>query len=199
MISAGKKFENRLIIEKSPYLLQHAHNPVDWYPWGEEAFRRAKAQDKPVFLSVGYSACHWCHVMEKESFEDDEVAKLLNEFYIPVKVDREERPDVDAVYMKACQAMTGSGGWPMTIIMTPDQMPFFAATYLPKSGRNGLYGMMDVLPEIARQWKTSREKLLASGEEIGRFLSREAADAPKPDEPSRELLKIASAKLKALF
>lgn len=115
---------NKLINEKSPYLLQHAHNPVDWYPWCEEAFLKAKQEDKPIFLSIGYSSCHWCHVMEKESFEDEEVAKILNDKYISIKVDREERPDVDNTYMIFCQAVTGSGGWPLTIIMTPEQKPF---------------------------------------------------------------------------
>ena len=123
---------NRLVFEKSPYLLQHAGNPVDWYPWGEEAFAAAKKQDKPVFLSIGYTTCHWCHVMERESFENMEVGKLLSKHFICVKVDREERPDIDAVYMTVTQQMTGSGGWPMTVIMTPDKRPFFAGTYFPK-------------------------------------------------------------------
>ena len=119
---------NRLIKETSPYLLQHAHNPVDWYPWGSEALRRAKDEDRPILLSIGYSACHWCHVMERESFEDEEIAALMNEHFVPVKVDREERPDLDAIYMDAVQAMTGSGGWPMTVFLTPEGRPFFAGT-----------------------------------------------------------------------
>ena len=136
---------NRLKQEKSPYLLQHGENPVDWYPWGEEAFQRAAREDKPVFLSIGYSTCHWCHVMAHESFEDEEVAGLLNREFVCIKVDREERPDVDAVYMSVCQAVTGSGGWPLTIFMTPEQIPFFAGTYFPKRGSYGQYGLMELL------------------------------------------------------
>ncbi len=130
------KQTNRLAQEKSPYLLQHAQNPVDWYPWGPEAFEKARREDKPVFLSIGYSTCHWCHVMEEESFEDNEVAALLNGGYVAIKVDREERPDIDAVYMAACQAMTGRGGWPLTVLMTPEQKPFWTGTYLgfPRCG-----------------------------------------------------------------
>lgn len=122
---------NRLTNEKSSYLLQHAHNPVDWYPWGEEAFAKAQAENKPIFLSVGYSTCHWCHVMERESFEDTEVAQLLNNHYVAIKVDREERPDIDALYMSVCQALTGSGGWPLTVLLTPEKKPFYAGTYFP--------------------------------------------------------------------
>ena len=139
---------NRLIFEKSPYLLQHAGNPVDWYPWGEEAFNKAKKEDKPVFLSIGYSTCHWCHVMEHESFEDPEVAALMNEAFVCIKVDREERPDIDQIYMTVCQAMTSSGGWPLTIIMTADKQPFFAGTYFPKESRYQRIGMMDLIPAI---------------------------------------------------
>ena len=139
---------NRLQHEKSPYLLQHAENPVDWYPWGEEAFARAKQEDKPVFLSIGYSTCHWCHVMAHESFEDEEVAALLNEAFVCIKVDREERPDIDEIYMRVCQMMTGSGGWPLTIVMTPDKRPFFAATYIPKEDRWGRTGLVALIPRI---------------------------------------------------
>ncbi|MFA6371601.1 MAG: thioredoxin domain-containing protein, partial [Methanothrix sp.] len=128
---------NRLLSEKSPYLLQHAFNPVHWYPWSEEAFAAAAREDKPIFLSVGYSTCHWCHVMAHESFEDPAVASLMNQAFICIKVDREERPDIDQMYMSAAQAMTGRGGWPLTIIMTPEKKPFFAATYIPKTGRYG--------------------------------------------------------------
>lgn len=128
--------QNKLINEKSPYLLQHAHNPVDWYAWGEEAFQKAKQEKKPIFLSIGYSTCHWCHVMARESFSDEEVAKYLNEHFVSIKVDREERPDIDSVYMKVCQMMTGHGGWPLTIFMTPDKVPFFAGTYFPKKKRD---------------------------------------------------------------
>jgi uncharacterized protein YyaL (SSP411 family) len=157
---------NRLIHEKSPYLLQHAYNPVDWYPWSEEAFKRAKVQDKPVFVSIGYSSCHWCHVMEKESFDDDEVAKLMNETFICIKVDREERPDLDSAYMAVCQLMGRRCGWPLNIIMTPDKNPFFAASYIPKNGRFGLVGMVDLIPQIEEIWKTRRFDLENLGNDI---------------------------------
>jgi uncharacterized protein YyaL (SSP411 family) len=157
---------NRLVFEKSPYLLQHAGNPVDWYPWGEEAFEKAKREDKPIFLSIGYSTCHWCHVMEHESFEDPEVAKLMNDAFVSIKVDREERPDIDNIYMTVCQALTGSGGWPLTIIMTPDRKPFFAGTYFPKESRYQRIGMLDLVPRIAEVWKTQRDKILESADQI---------------------------------
>lgn len=139
----GKEFTNSLINEKSPYLLQHAHNPVNWYPWGDEAFQRAREEEKPIFLSIGYSTCHWCHVMARESFEDPAIADILNENFVAVKVDREERPDIDAIYMKVCQMMTGTGGWPLTIIMTPEGEPFFAGTYFPPDDRGGVPGSQD--------------------------------------------------------
>ena len=157
---------NRLMREKSPYLLQHAHNPVDWYAWGEEAFAKAKREDKPIFLSIGYSTCHWCHVMEKESFEDEEVARILNEVFVCIKVDREERPDIDAVYMTACQAMTGSGGWPLTIFMTPEKKPFFAGTYIPKLSGWGRVGLMTLTEAIREVWKSRRAEVLESAEKI---------------------------------
>ena len=157
---------NRLAFEKSPYLLQHADNPVDWYPWGEEAFAAALKQDKPIFLSIGYSTCHWCHVMEHESFEDEEVAALLNEYFISIKVDREERPDIDNIYMTVCQMMTGSGGWPLTIIMTPDKKPFFSGTYFPKESLPGRNGMLDLIPKIAEAWQTRRQEIVESSEKI---------------------------------
>ena len=160
------KTGNRLVHEKSPYLIQHAQNPVDWYPWGEEAFSRAKKEDKPVFLSIGYATCHWCHVMAHESFEDQEVAELLNEEFVCIKVDREERPDIDSVYMGVCQMMTGQGGWPLTIVMTPDKKPFFAATYLPKESRFSLTGLLALLPRITRAWREQREELLLSADKI---------------------------------
>ncbi|MEW6335247.1 MAG: thioredoxin domain-containing protein [Thermodesulfobacteriota bacterium] len=147
---------NRLIHEKSPYLLQHAENPVDWYPWGEEAFDRARRDDRPVFLSVGYSTCHWCHVMAHESFEDEAVAALLNDAFVCVKVDREERPDIDGIYMRFCQMMTGGGGWPLTVIMTPGKRPFFAATYIPKESRWGRTGLVELIPRIRNLWETRR-------------------------------------------
>jgi uncharacterized protein YyaL (SSP411 family) len=162
----GEEF-NRLIFEKSPYLLQHARNPVDWYPWGPEAFRAAKAQNKPVFLSIGYSTCHWCHVMEHESFEDEDVARLLNEGFISIKLDREERPDLDHVYMTVTQAMNqGNGGWPMTVVMTPDKKPFFAGTYFPKNGRYGRWGMTDLLPRLSKAWNTQREGIIRQAEQV---------------------------------
>ena len=169
---------NRLIFEKSPYLLQHAYNPVNWYPWGPEAFEAAQKENKPVFLSIGYSACHWCHVMEKESFEDNEVAGLLNEVFIPVKVDREERPDIDTVYMKVCQLMTGSGGWPLTIIMTPGKKPFFSGTYLPKESRSGRIGLIDLVPRIKKMWMSQPEDINRLSDEITTALKKEEAGLP---------------------
>jgi len=157
---------NRLIAEKSPYLLQHEYNPVDWYPWSHEAFERATREDKPIFLSIGYSTCHWCHVMEDESFEDTEVAELMNETFISIKVDREERPDLDNVYMTVCQILTGSGGWPLNIVMTPDKRPFFAATYLPRESRFGRTGMKDLIPRIKEVWNTRRGEVIESGVKI---------------------------------
>ncbi|MDE7286332.1 MAG: thioredoxin domain-containing protein, partial [Lachnospiraceae bacterium] len=157
---------NHLKDQSSPYLLQHAENPVDWYPWGEEAFAKAKAEDKPVFLSIGYSTCHWCHVMEQESFENLEIAEILNKNFVSIKVDREERPDIDSVYMSVCQALTGNGGWPMSIFMTPEQKPFFAGTYFPPISSRGIAGMHDLLIVIAEQWKCNKEELILSAERI---------------------------------
>ena len=165
-----EKFVNRLAKESSPYLLQHKNNPVDWYPWGQEAFDKAIELDRPIFLSIGYSTCHWCHVMEHESFEDEQVAQLLNENFISIKVDREERPEIDHVYMSVCQAMTGRGGWPLTIIMTPQKEPFFAGTYFPKSGRLGRPGMLELLPSIADAWKNKRTELVQSAQKVNEFL-----------------------------
>ncbi len=163
---------NRLENEKSPYLLQHKDNPVNWYPWGDEAFRKAEEEDKPVFLSIGYSTCHWCHVMAHESFEDETVAKLLNRGYVSIKVDREERPDIDAVYMSVCQAVTGSGGWPLTIVMTAKQKPFFAGTYFPRGRQYGRPGLVDILEDILDLWENRREELLRDGEEITAAINR---------------------------
>jgi uncharacterized protein YyaL (SSP411 family) len=165
---------NRLIHEKSPYLLQHAANPVDWYPWGDEAFTRALKEDKPVFLSIGYATCHWCHVMAHESFEDAGVASLLNKDFICIKVDREERPDIDSIYMSVCQMMTGQGGWPLTVIVTPERKPFFAGTYIPREGRFGMSGLLDLLPRITKLWKEKRNDLAASADEIAAALQQEA-------------------------
>jgi uncharacterized protein YyaL (SSP411 family) len=155
---------NRLIHEKSPYLLQHARNPVDWYPWGEEAFERARTEDRPVFLSIGYSTCHWCHVMARESFEDTRVAALMNSSFVNIKVDREERPDIDQVYMAAALTMTGTGGWPLTIVMTPDRKPFFAATYIPPGGEPGRTGLIELIPRIVSVWRERRGEVLAAAE-----------------------------------
>jgi uncharacterized protein YyaL (SSP411 family) len=166
MTTSKRKKTNRLIKEKSPYLLQHAHNPVDWYPWGKNAFEQARIQDKPIFLSIGYSTCHWCHVMEKESFEDEEVAKLLNAHFICIKVDREERPDLDAIFMKTCQVMTHRGGWPLTIFMTSDKTPFFAGTYFPKKNRFNQPGLLDILPRLQILWEGHRDQLLTTSKEI---------------------------------
>lgn len=160
------KKANHLIDEKSPYLLQHAYNPVEWYPWGEEAFEKARKENKPIFLSIGYSTCHWCHVMEHESFEDSTVAVEMNKTFISIKVDREERPDIDNIYMTVCQMLTGSGGWPLTIIMTPDKKPFFAGTYFPKETRFGRIGMIELTQKIRESWINDREKINNSAEEI---------------------------------
>lgn len=159
-MSTTHKFTNRLINEKSPYLLQHAHNPVDWYAWGEEAFEKARKEDKPIFLSIGYSTCHWCHVMEHESFESEDVAHILNTHFVPIKVDREERPDLDKVYMTYVQASTGSGGWPMSVWLTPDLKPFLGGTYFPPEDRYGRTGFKTVLERIAEKWKTERDAIV---------------------------------------
>ena len=169
---------NRLIAEKSPYLLQHAHNPVDWYPWSEEAFEKARREDKPIFLSIGYSTCHWCHVMERESFENEELAALLNRHFVPIKVDREERPDVDRVYMTFVQASTGGGGWPMSVWLTPDLKPFFGGTYFPPDNRYGRPGFGAVLEQLAQAWLTDRTRILAAGEEVLRQLRGQLESRP---------------------
>ncbi len=167
---------NRLAHEKSPYLLQHAHNPVDWYPWGEEALAKARTEDKPIFLSIGYSTCHWCHVMERESFENDDVASVLNANFVPIKVDREERPDLDRVYMLFVQASTGSGGWPMSVWLTPQGKPFFGGTYFPPDARYGRPGFRTILESLARAWKTERQKIEQSGAQVLQQL-RQYSDA----------------------
>ena len=163
---------NKLASEKSPYLLQHSNNPVDWYPWGDEAFEKAHQEDKPVFLSVGYATCHWCHVMAHESFEDEGIAQLMNQAFVNIKVDREERPDIDNTYMTVCQMLTGSGGWPLTIIMTPNKKPFYAATYIPKQGRHGQPGMAELIPRIRGLWKNERDKVVGSSEEIAQAFQK---------------------------
>ncbi len=177
-----KEYTNRLINEKSPYLLQHAHNPVDWFPWGDEAFEKAKAEDKPVFLSIGYSTCHWCHVMERESFEDEEVAAILNKGFISIKVDKEERPDVDAFYMDACLALNGSGGWPLSCFLTHDRKPFFAGTYFPKNDSSYGVGFTSVLEQIHEMWKNKRQDILKSADSIALHLKRQGNTSKlKPD------------------
>ena len=176
---------NRLENEKSPYLLQHKDNPVNWYPWCRDAFEKADAEDKPIFLSIGYSTCHWCHVMAHESFEDNEIAELLDD-YVCIKVDREERPDIDSVYMSVCQALTGSGGWPLTIFMTPAQKPFFAGTYFPKTNRYGQQGLSDLLRQISYLWREERDKLLDSSEKIISVLKQ--SRSPESSEPDKTIL-----------
>lgn len=173
-----EKYTNHLINEKSPYLLQHAHNPVNWFPWGEEAFAKAKAEDKPILLSIGYSTCHWCHVMERESFENEETARILNEHFISIKVDREERPDVDAVYMDVCMAMNRNGGWPLTVLMTPEQKPFFTATYIPREQFN------DLLLRTADMWKNAKNRLTASAESIGVYMNEQLRKNSRSGKPS---------------
>ncbi len=180
-----KKIPNRLINETSPYLLQHAHNPVNWYPWGEEAFEKAKAEDKPVFLSIGYSTCHWCHVMEHESFESEAVAQRLNQDFIAIKVDKEERPDIDSIYMRVCQAYTGGGGWPTSIFMSPEQKPFYAGTYFPP--RN----FMGLLDSVSENWHNNRAKLLESGDDIVRMLSDDRSDVNRRDDDKKDLPSLA--------
>jgi uncharacterized protein YyaL (SSP411 family) len=162
---------NRLANETSPYLLQHAHNPVDWYAWGEEAFAKARAEDKPVFLSIGYSACHWCHVMERESFEDEAIAAILNEHFVSIKVDREERPDVDSIYMQAVQMMTGHGGWPMSMFLTPDGRPFYAGTYFPPDARYGMPSFRQVILQLAEAYRSRRGDIESAGNEVRAALS----------------------------
>ena len=166
---------NHLKNQTSPYLLQHADNPVNWYPWCNEAFERAEREDKPIFLSIGYSTCHWCHVMAHESFEDAQIAEILNQHFIPIKVDKEERPDIDSIYMSVCQAFTGSGGWPTTIFLTPQQKPFFAGTYFPKTARYGQIGLKELLEAIQEKWKNDRGELLESAEEVLAFLQQRSA------------------------
>jgi len=192
------KTANRLIGEKSPYLRQHAHNPVSWYPWGDEAFREAARTDKPVFLSIGYSTCHWCHVMERESFSDEETARLMNETFISIKVDREERPDIDGHYMAVCQLLTGGGGWPLTVILTPDRRPFFAGTYFPKESRLGLIGLKDLVGRVAEAWKSRRAELLSSTEGILSALTK-APEARSGGRLTLAVLDQAASQLAAQF
>ena len=170
---------NRLAQETSPYLRQHAHNPVAWQPWGDEAFRLARETDRPLLVSIGYSACHWCHVMERESFDDPATAGTMNEGFVPVKVDREERPDVDSVYMRALQAMTGAGGWPLTIFLTPSGVPFYGGTYFPPERRHGMPSFREVLAAVRHAWEHDRKHVEVSAQEIRKALERSATDRPK--------------------
>src|SRR5690349_7312220 len=183
----GPRHTNRLAGETSPYLLQHAHNPVDWYPWGPEAFARAKLLDRPVFLSIGYAACHWCHVMERESFEDEATAAVLNAWFVAIKVDREERPDLDQLYMGAVQALTGQGGWPMSVFLSPDGRPFFGGTYFPDAPRHGMPSFRQVLQGVHDAWTTQRAEIEASSARLVAAITeqqggvRGAAGVPGPD------------------
>ncbi|HUP66192.1 MAG TPA: thioredoxin domain-containing protein [Thermoanaerobaculia bacterium] len=190
---------NRLAQETSPYLLQHAHNPVDWYPWGPEAFARARDEDRPIFLSIGYSACHWCHVMERESFEDERVAALLNESFVSIKVDREERPDVDSIYMQAVQMMTGHGGWPMSMFLTPEGAPFFGGTYFPPEDRHGLPSFSLVLRQIAAAWRDRRGDVTTASEELRRALVESSVPPSQKGNLTRDALTAAANSLAAGF
>jgi len=190
---------NRLAEEQSPYLRQHKDNPVDWYPWGEEAFEKAKAEDKPIFLSIGYSTCHWCHVMEKESFEDPEVAELMNDTFVSIKVDREERPDVDTIYMNVCQMMRGQGGWPLTILLTPDRKPFYAATYLPKEGRFQQMGLVDLIQRVDQMWGGERDRLLTDADEVTSLLQRSVDEGGGTEAPDDAVLNEAHGQLSRQF
>ena len=188
---------NHLARERSPYLLQHAENPVDWYPWGEEAFARARREQKPVFLSIGYATCHWCHVMARESFESPAVAEILNRSFVAVKVDREERPDVDAVYMEACQALNGSGGWPLTVLMTPEGRPFYAGTYLPRENRGRQPGLIPLLRAVEDKWRRDRPSLEKTAGELSAFLAAENSAGPGALDP--ELPRRAWEQLRSVF
>jgi len=194
-----RRATNRLAGETSPYLLQHAHNPVDWYPWGAEALERARAEDRPIFLSIGYAACHWCHVMERESFEDPETAAQLNAQFVPIKVDREERPDLDDVYMAAVQAMTGSGGWPMSVFLTPDLRPFFGGTYFPPDDRHGMPSFRRVLSAVADAYRTRRDDVEQQARMLGDHLRAQLASPAGEADPERRQLESAVARLRAAF
>ena len=192
----NSRHTNRLITEKSLYLLQHAHNPVEWYSWGTEAFNKAKKEQKPIFLSIGYSTCHWCHVMAHVSFEDQDVAKLLNETFICIKVDREERPDIDSIYMSICHLITGSGGWPLTIIMTPNKEPFFAATYIPKENRYRRIGLLALIPQIKELWSSQKKEVLQSAHQITSILKKTSQYSNDQATINKSLLKTAFTQLR---
>ena len=182
------KHTNALINETSPYLLQHAHNPVDWYPWGDEALAKARAEEKPILLSIGYSACHWCHVMERESFENEEIAKLMNENFINIKVDREERPDLDQIYMNAVQMMTGQGGWPMTMFLTPEGVPFYGGTYFPPTDRYNMPGFPRVLLSVSDAYRSQPDQVGHTSTAILGELRRVGLAAPSREMLTTELL-----------
>src|SRR5690348_9082501 len=190
---------NALLHEKSPYLQQHAHNPVDWLPWGERAFEKARLEKKPIFLSIGYSTCHWCHVMERESFENAQIAALLNKHFVSIKVDREERPDVDRIYMLFVQASTGSGGWPMSVWLTPELKPFFGGTYFPPGSRYGRPGFYDVLEQLARVWNQDRDRVIVSGENVAEQLRSIGSRAAAYGELSQELFESAFWQFRRMF
>src|SRR5580704_15647434 len=198
--SHGGRKPNRLVNEQSPYLRQHAYNPVDWYAWGADALGRAKAENKPILLSIGYSACHWCHVMERESFENDATAKLMNGWFVNVKVDREERPDLDQVYQLVVQLMGRSGGWPLTVFLTPDQKPFFGGTYFPPVDRYGMPGFPKVLQAIWEAYRTKRDEVDSQSAEITRAIEEVAAgEAREKGQPSADMVAKAIEKLAARF
>ncbi len=190
---------NRLAKETSPYLLQHADNPVDWYPWGEEALSRARAEDRPILLSIGYAACHWCHVMEQESFEDEAIAALMNERFVNVKVDREERPDLDSVYMDAVVTLTGQGGWPMTVFLTPEGEPFFGGTYYPPESRHGLPSFRQVLVAVSDAYRERRADVASSARALVEAVQRSARLEPSTDPLTDSLLRDAVRGLRVGF
>src|ERR1041385_4387466 len=178
--ATGPSPTNRLAREKSPYLLQHQHNPVDWYAWCEDAFAKAHQEHKPIFLSIGYSTCHWCHVMERESFEDKQIAEFLNQHFVSIKVDREERPDVDKIYMTFVQATTGQGGWPLNVFLTPERKPFYGGTYFPPDNRYGRPSFQQVLSRIAELWRTQHEQVTHSAQQLHQQLAQAAEQAAAP-------------------
>ena len=190
---------NRLIKETSPYLQQHAHNPVDWYPWGEEALSRAVREDKPILLSIGYSACHWCHVMEWECFDNTEIARIMNENFVNIKVDREERPDLDAIYMEAVQAITGSGGWPLTVFLTPQLKPFYGGTYFPPEDRGGLPGFPQVLQTVAQAYRIRKNEVESAAAQIIGYLNRPVERSRESEPLTEKMPGIAYTAIRASF
>jgi len=190
---------NQLVGETSPYLLQHAHNPVDWHAWGEEAFDRARQEDKPILLSIGYSACHWCHVMAHESFENEHIARMMNQSFVNIKVDREERPDVDAIYMESVQAMTGSGGWPLTVFLTPDRKPFYGGTYFPPEDRQGMPGFPRILRTVLQAYQSRKDQVEAAADDVITHLSRSQEAVPSLEPLTGDVLSTAYAQLRSEF